>query len=64
MMNFSTARSLADCTPRGRRANEVSNPYSQKEKQMEMETETGLGWQPGSLWHVVRRYQQTQQQQQ
>lgn len=31
---------LCDCTPRGRRANEVSNPQWQKE--MEAETETGL----------------------
>lgn len=33
---------LCDCTPRGRRANEVSNPQSQWQTEMETATETGL----------------------
>lgn len=33
---------LCDCTPRGRRANEVSNPQWQTEMETDAETETGL----------------------
>lgn len=33
---------LCDCTPRGRRANEVSNPQWQTELETDTETETGL----------------------